>query len=69
MDKCVPRTNREKSPCFGCTERFPACSDSCPKDKRGEYGYLAWKARVKAIEENRKAYYKILYEDRRKKHG
>ena len=30
-------------PCMGCTERFPACSDNCPKDARGEYGYKAWK--------------------------
>ena len=29
-------------PCKGCTERFTACSDRCPKDKRGEYGYKAW---------------------------
>jgi hypothetical protein len=31
------------SPCMGCTERFTACHDRCPKDARGEYGYLAWK--------------------------
>lgn len=31
-------------PCKGCTERFTACSDRCPKDARGEYGYKAWKA-------------------------
>ena len=67
MDKCVPNTHREKPPCYGCTERYPACSDHCPKDERGEYGYLAWKARVKEIEDNRKAYYEILDEYRRKK--
>ena len=26
------------SPCKNCPERFTACSGSCPKDKRGEYG-------------------------------
>lgn len=31
-------------PCQGCTERFIACSGRCPKDKRGEYGYKAWRA-------------------------
>lgn len=66
MDKKVPQTHREKSPCYGCTERFQACSDHCPKDERGEYGYLAWKARVKEIEDKRKAYYDTLEEDRRR---
>lgn len=31
-------------PCKDCPERFLACSDRCPKDERGEYGYKAWKA-------------------------
>lgn len=30
-------------PCHKCTERFTACSDRCPKDDRGEFGYKAWK--------------------------
>ena len=34
----------KKSPCKGCPERFTACSDKCPLDARGEYGYKAWKA-------------------------
>ena len=34
------------SPCKNCPERFTACSGSCPKDKRGEYGYKAWLAEV-----------------------
>ena len=34
----------KKGPCYGCTERFRACSDNCPKDARGEYGYKAMKA-------------------------
>lgn len=29
------------SPCKDCPERFIACSDKCPKDLRGEYGYKA----------------------------
>lgn len=37
---------REKVPCKGCTEKFTACHDRCPKDKRGEFGYGAWKAQV-----------------------
>ena len=57
MDKCLPRTNRERSPCFECQERFIACSDHCPKDERGEYGHKAWKTKVKEIEDKRKAYY------------
>lgn len=45
---------RDDSPCNGCTERFPACHDRCPKDERGEPGYKAFKAeieRVKAVKE------------------
>ena len=37
----MPNTD---SPCKDCTERFIACSDKCPKDARGEFGYKAWKA-------------------------
>lgn len=53
----VPKGHRGVSPCYGCTERFLACSDHCPKDERGQYGYLAWKAAVKKIEDTRKEYY------------
>ena len=45
---------RDDSPCNGCTERFSACHDRCPKDARGEPGYKAFKAeieRVKAVKE------------------
>lgn len=38
----------EPCPCNGCTERFTACSDRCPKDARGEYGHKAWKAQYQA---------------------
>ena len=41
----------KNSPCMGCPERFTACSDRCPKDERGEYGYKAWKAELEAIKE------------------
>lgn len=51
-----PRSFREHPPCKGCPERFPACSDRCPKDARGEYGYKAWKAYQKKIDDKRKAY-------------
>ena len=34
--------NPKDTPCKDCPERFRACSDNCPKDARGEYGYKAW---------------------------
>lgn len=49
-------STREPSPCDGCTERFLACSGHCPKDERGDYGYLGWKAKIEEIKKNRKAY-------------
>ena len=52
----LPGAIRDDSPCKGCSERFCACSDRCPKDERGEYGYKAWKAKIKVVKENRKAY-------------
>lgn len=50
------KTIRDKSPCKGCTERFPACGDHCPKDERGERGYKAWKAELERIKEKKRAY-------------
>ena len=47
---------RDDPPCKGCTERFTACSDHCPKDKRGEFGYKAWRAEIDKVNKNRKAY-------------
>lgn len=44
----------EIPPCKGCTERFTACSDQCPKDERGEYGYKAWKERFQAQQKHLK---------------
>lgn len=51
-----PNPVRETPPCKGCSERYTACSDHCPKDERGEYGYLAWRAARQAVEDRRKAY-------------
>ena len=47
---------REDSPCVGCPERFLACSDKCPRDERGEFGYKAWKAMFHEVNAKRKAY-------------
>lgn len=56
MDNRITMGIREVSPCKDCTERFIACSDKCPKDARGEYGYQAWKAEWDAANEKRKEY-------------
>ena len=45
----------EPCPCNGCTERFLACSDRCPKDARSEFGYKAWKARHQAEQKHLEA--------------
>lgn len=50
---------RDKSPCDGCTERFMACSDKCPKDARGEFGYKAWQEKLRDVKEKRKQYYEL----------
>ena len=50
-------------PCNGCTERDTACSDHCPKDKRGEYGYKAWLADVHKQKAAEKEYKRICKED------
>lgn len=50
-------------PCNGCTERFLACSDKCPKDARGEYGYKAWKAYIQKIKAAEKEYKRKCRED------
>lgn len=43
-NKAVKDMRDNNCPCRGCTERFTACSDRCPKDERGEYGHKAWVA-------------------------
>jgi hypothetical protein len=51
-----PQITRESSPCKDCPERFIACSDRCPKDERGEYGYKAFKASNEKVKEARRNY-------------
>jgi hypothetical protein len=48
---------RNNSPCKDCPERFIACSDKCPKDARGEYGYKAWRVDLDKIKAARLKYY------------
>lgn len=50
-------------PCKDCPERFTACSDRCPKDERGEFGYKAWKAEIRKQKAAEKEYNKRSYED------
>jgi hypothetical protein len=52
----IDSPTREKSPCFGCKEKFTACHDNCPKDKRGEGGYEAWKKHLEMLKDARKEY-------------
>ena len=51
------------APCKDCTERFPACSDRCPKDARGEYGYKAWKADHQKAKDAEREYRRKRRED------
>ena len=51
------------SPCKDCPERFLACSDKCPKDARGEYGYKAWKADLRKVQAAEKEYKRRSRED------
>ena len=66
--KEVSRTIRDPSPCIGCTERFMACSDCCPKDIRGEIGYKAWTSEIRRVKEEKQKYINSLY-IRQKKHN
>lgn len=50
-------------PCKDCPERVTACSDRCPKDARGEFGYKAWKAEQRKQKDAEKEYNKKRYED------
>lgn len=49
----LPGPIRDKNPCYGCTERFIACFDRCPKDERGEYGRKAYKDEIERVNKNR----------------
>lgn len=51
--KELPSAIRDVPPCKCCTERFTACHDHCPKDARGEFGYMAWKAEVARVKKAR----------------
>ena len=52
----ISNTIRDPSPCSGCTERFLACQDRCPKDDRGEYGIKAWKAELDRVKKAKLEY-------------
>lgn len=52
---------RDVSPCKGCTERFAACWDRCPKDARGECGYKAWKAEADRVKAERLKYMRLTF--------
>ena len=43
-------------PCKDCKERFQACSDNCPKDARGEYGYKAHNAELQKVKAAERKY-------------
>lgn len=47
---------RDKSPCCGCTEKFLACHDRCPKDERGQYGYKVFRGRIQQVKDARRNY-------------
>ena len=53
----------KSGPCKDCAERFIACSDKCPKDARGEYGYKAWKADYRKQQAAEREYKKQRRED------
>lgn len=56
-DKCrLSQTIRDLAPCKGCTERFTACSDRCPKDERGEPGYKAFKREIARVKNEKRNY-------------
>ena len=63
----IPSMIREVSPCKDCAEKYPACHGSCPKDKRGEYGYKAWADELERIKEARRQYVNGIFV-RKKKH-
>lgn len=39
------------NPCYGCPDRFPACSGSCRKT-----AFLEWQAQQETIRKNRRKY-------------
>lgn len=59
----LPGVIRDECPCKDCSERFIACSDKCPKDERGEYGYKAWKGKINKVKQAEREYLKSRRED------
>lgn len=51
MNNRIVLVYHKTSPCKDCEEKFILCHDRCPKDKRGEYGYKAWKLELDAKKE------------------
>ena len=64
MDKSPPNEYRVCSPCKDCAEKYPACHDACPKDRRGEYGYSKWKEEREAVKLNKIEYQKRIGKDK-----
>lgn len=56
-----PAPVRDVAPCKGCTEKFIACHDCCPKDERGEYGYKAFRESIDRANAARREYISKKY--------
>lgn len=67
--QAILKSIRDPAPCIDCPERFPACSDRCPKDLRGERGHKAWKAEVERVKLEREQYLKRIHVRRKKYFG
>lgn len=52
----MSNSTRDISPCKDCEEKFSACHDRCPKDKRGDHGYGAYRKEVDRVNAERKKY-------------
>ena len=65
INNCV----RDPSPCKGCTERFTACADKCPKDERGDYGINAWHEKIKHVKGEKQKYLYNRYVRQKKYNG
>ena len=61
----LPNIIRGVSPCKDCKERFLACSDKCPIDARGEFGYKAWKQEVDRVKAAKEEYRRYEYRHKR----
>lgn len=63
----LPAPARDVAPCKGCTEKFAACHDRCPKDLHGEYGYKAFRERIDRANTARKEYIDHKYNNYRRR--